>query len=326
MFGSRLGHGGTVPAGVARSYGPSMRIGIFGGNQAAGGSLDAAVDAAAAAREQGFATFWMPQIFGLDALTALAVIGREVPDIELGTSVIPTYPRHPMMLAAQALTTTEAVGGGHRLALGIGQSHQIVVEHMWGMSYGRPYSHLVEYLDALLPLLEGEGVHVTGEQVTAAGQLDFADVETPSVLVAALGPKMVDLCGRRTDGTITWMTGPKTIRDYLVPRLRAAAERAGRPAPRVVCELPICVTDDVDDARERAAGYFAAYGTLPSYQAMIAREGASGPEGLAVIGDEASVRQQLGVIEEAGATDFGAAEFGSGRELARTRELLRSLV
>src|SRR3954463_14442520 len=122
--------------------------------------LDSVVEQTRRLAGDGFQTAWMSQIFGMDALTALAVVGREVPGIELGTAVIPTYPRHPMMLAQQALTTQAAIGG--RLALGIGLSHQIVIESMWGLSFGKPVRHLREYLEVLMPLLGGSSVAFEG--------------------------------------------------------------------------------------------------------------------------------------------------------------------
>jgi F420-dependent oxidoreductase-like protein len=302
-----------------------MRIGIFGGDASPeAGTVDGIVAAARKAADDGFSTYWLPQIFGPDALTMLAVIGREVPGIELGTSVIPTYPRHPMALAAQALTTNAASGG--RLVLGIGLSHQIVIESMFGYSFDKPVRHMKEYLTVLGPLLRGEPVRFTGESLSCAGQITVAGASPCPVLVAALGPQMLRLAGSMTDGTITWMTGPATLKGHTVPALAAAAEEAGRPAPRVAAGLPVCVTDDVTAARERAATSFSIYGQLPSYRAMLDREGAAGPADVAIVGDEDAVRAQLDELEASGATDFVAAEFGaSSEERERTRALLKSV-
>ena len=129
------------------------------------GSVDDVVTSARQVADDGFATYWMAQVFGLDALTALTVVGREVGRIELGTAVIPTYPRHPWVMAQQALTTQAAIG--NRLALGIGLSHQLVIEGMWGMSFAKPILHLREYLEVLVPLSKGEAVSVQGATVTA---------------------------------------------------------------------------------------------------------------------------------------------------------------
>lgn len=301
-----------------------MRIGIFGG-LAATGSIDDVVADVRTAEEQGFHAYWVPQIFGYDALTLLAVVGRETERIELGTSVIPTYPRHPAMLAAQALTTQQACGG--RLTLGIGLSHQPVIEHMFGMSFDKPVRHLREYLDILMPLVDGKPANADGETLSAHLALDVPAPQPVPVQVAALGPQMLKLAGARTAGTILWMTGPQTIADHTVPTLRAAAEDAGNPEPHVTAGVPVCVTDDVDGTRARAAKVYAVYGQLPSYRAMLDREGLEGPADLAIIGDEDTVRERLAAFADAGVTDLAASEFGStDEERSRTRDLLRSLL
>ncbi len=299
-----------------------MRIGIFGG-VAGNGSIDQIVGAAREVADEGFPSYWLPQVFGPDALTTLAVVGREVPGIELGTAVIPTYPRHPVMLGAQALTT-QAISGG-RLVLGIGLSHQLVIEGMFGYSFDKPLRHMREYLEILLPIVHTGAASFDGETLSGHAGIAVTGSSPCPVLVAALGPKMLELAGRVADGTITWMTGPATLESHVVPTITAAAEAEGRPAPRVVCGLPICVTDDVPAARERAARNFSIYGTLPSYRAMLDREGADGPADVAIVGSEEEVRAQIARLAEVGTTDFMANEFGSKDEQARTRELLRSL-
>lgn len=286
-----------------------------------GGTVDDFIAEARAAKEAGYHTFWTSQIFGHDALTALALAGREVPDIELGTAVVPTYPRHPWVMAQQALTTQAAVGG--RLCLGIGLSHQIVVESMWGLSYGKPVRHLREYLSVLMPLLEGQPVQFQGEEYRVQGALAAVGSSRPSVVVAALGPQMLRVTGTLADGTSTWCVGPKTLSELTIPTLRQAAADAGRPEPRVVCALPVSVTDDVDSARKRAAEVFAVYDTLPSYKTMMNREGVDGPGGLAIVGTEAEVRDQVANLQAIGVTDFNAGVFTADpEERARTAAVL----
>src|ERR1700716_2424043 len=231
-----------------------MRIGIFGGETGQGaGGIDELIKAVHETADQGFAGYWLPQIFGIDALTALAVAGPHVPGIELGTSVIPTYPRHPLMLASQALTVQSAIGD--RLSLGIGLSHQFVIEQMFGFSFDKPVRHMREYLTILRALLDERSVQFKGESLSASAALTIApEVPAPTVLVAALGTQMLRLTGRMADGTITWMTGPSTLAAPIVPPLKSATAEAGRPeAFRVVAGLPVCVTDDADKAREKAA-------------------------------------------------------------------------
>lgn len=298
-----------------------MQIGLFLGSAT---DLDKTVAQARDARDAGFAAAWLAQIFNLDALTVLAVVGREVEGIALGTGVVPTYPRHPSVLAGQALTVQAA--SNNRLLLGIGLSHQIVVEGMWGYSFDKPARHMREYLSALVPLLRGEAVNVQGETLKAVGQTTVEHVTAPPVLLAALAPAMLKLAGAVADGTVTWMTGPATVRDHITPSINAAAAAAGRPAPRIAVGLPVQVTDDPAGARAAAAKTFAMYGQLPSYRAMLDREGAAGPADVAIVGDEATVRAQVQALAETGATDFVASPFGSATAVARTVEVLASLI
>jgi len=276
------------------------------------------------AAEAGFSSAWLANIFALDAVTALAVAGRNVPGIELGTAVVPTYPRHPAALAQQAITAHLALG--ERLVLGIGTSHKVVVEGAFGYSFDRPARHMRDYLSALVPLLVEGRVDVEGETITARYQATGPRPERPpSVVLAALAPRMLELAGTYADGTILWMTGPVTIRDHIVPTIGAAAEAAGRPAPRIICTLPVCVTRDEGAARQRADKVFAMYGRLPSYRAMLDREGAAGPGAVAIIGDQDAVVQQIRGLAAVGVTDFVAAEFARGEEAEHTGEVLGEL-
>lgn len=302
-----------------------MHLGIFGGAIAGEGGLDAVLASAREAADQGFPSYWLPQVFGLDALTTIALIGREVPGIELGTAVVPTYPRHPAMLAAQALTA-QAACGGRRLVLGIGLSHQVVIEGMFGMSFDKPVRHMREYLEILMPIVRGDSVSFTGETLTFNGAVQIPGAEPYPVLVAALGPQLLGLAGALADGTVTWMTGPATLESHTIPTITKAAEQAARPAPRIAVGLPVCVTDDPDGARERAARAFSIYDTLPSYKAMLEREGVGGPADVAIVGDEATVTAGIERLADVGVTDLAAVEFGSRDTRPRTRDLLRSLL
>lgn len=299
-----------------------MRIGIFAGDLGGPRStVAAAVESAKVAADDGFSSYWLPQIFGLDALTTLAVVGTLVPDIELGTAVVPVYPRHPAALAQQALTVQSA--SRSRLTLGVGLSHQMVIEHMYGYSFDRPASYMEEYLTALGPLLRGEQTDADTERLTTHLKLDVADVTPPGLIVAALGERMLRLAAEYADGTATWMTGPKTLAEHTVPTLRAAAGGADK---RVVAALPVAVTDDVAAAKARAAESFKIYGVLPSYRAMLDREGAAGPEDVALIGDAASVTDRIKAMVDSGVTEFVAVPFSGGDDAARTREALVSLL
>ena len=296
-----------------------MNIGIFGSSPTVDG-LQAEVEAVATA---GYASYWTNQIFDLDALTALAVISRAVPEIRLGTAVVPTYPRHPMALAQQALTVSQVSGG--RLDLGIGLSHKPVVEGMWGMSFDRPVKHMSDYLKILMPLLTEQSVSHGGELLTGRGQLGVR-AEAPPVYVAALGEQMLKLAGKLADGTVTWMTGPKTVAELTAPTINAAAEAAGRPAPAVIAAVPVCLTTDVDAARAKAAEDYMIYGQLPSYRAMLDHEGLGGPEDLALIGDIETIAAGLQRFTDAGATTVVANPFGSKEEVSAARSAIAELL
>ena len=303
-----------------------MKIGIFGGPLGKGG-YEAMVADVAAAAEAGFDSYWLSQIVGqADSMTLLGSISREVSDIRLGTSVVPTYPRHPMVMAEQARTVN--LMSGNRFNLGIGLSHQPVVEGMWGYSFDKPLRHAREYMEALMPLVRGENTSAVGETITARGQLTVGDsAEVPPVYLAALGPQMLKLAGRTCDGTITWMTGAKTLGSLTVPTITGAAAAAGRPEPEIVAGMPMWVTDNVDHAREMASKIFEIYGQLPSYRAMLDREGIAGPADLAIVGDENSCRARIEELQAAGVTKLTASEFADNAEdRQRTRALLASLL
>ncbi len=300
-----------------------MRIGVSLPDASGPDALTRVRDTIHQAADQGFTSAWMNNIFGLDALTALAVAGSGVDGIELGTAVVPTYPRHPAALAQQALTAAAALGG--RLTLGVGTSHKMVIEDMFGYRFDKPVAHTREYLSVLRPLLNGEPASVDGQQVSAHIALTTPGPKPVPLLVAALGPKMLRLAGELADGTVLWMTGPATVREHIVPEITAAAQAAGRPSPRVVCILPVCVTSDPGAAHAAAAKAFVIYGQLPSYRAMLDREGAAGPADVALIGDEDTVAGKLQVLADAGVTDFVAGEYARGGDAVRTRQFLASV-
>ncbi len=291
-----------------------MRISLISGldNES---PLQSCIADMARARDEGFARLWITQMpSDADLLTVLAAALREVPDIEVASGVVPIQNQHPTLLAQRALTLN-IIGEG-RFTLGIGVTHRAVTEGMWGVSWDRSVKRLSEYLDGLLPLLAGEQVDAPGELVTTRGSLQIPNAPAPQVYVAALGPQMLRVAGRRTAGTITWMTGPKTLREHVGPTLRGAAADAGRAAGSVAvaAALPVSVTDDVAQARSLAAQQFAMYGHLPSYRAMLDREGCAGPEDAALIGDESTVWRQLDELRDAGVDEFVAIPFDRSSE------------
>ncbi len=296
-----------------------MELGIFGSSRTVS-ELTEQVESAA---NLGYSTFWTPQIFNLDALTALAVVSSNVPNIRLGTSVVPTYPRHPMMLAQQALTVNQVSGG--RLDLGIGLSHKPVVEGMWGMSFEGPVGHMRDYLTILMALLHEGAISHGGKHLTSRGGIDVP-ADPPPVLVAALGPQMLKLVGKTADGTTTWMTGPKTIQDHVVPVINDAAEKEGRSRPQVVAAIPVCIHSDKEVANDHAKRDFGFYGDLPSYRAMLDREGLENSWDIALTGSFEQVAEGMQEYVDAGATQVVAAVYGPEESRLETVSRLAELL
>jgi F420-dependent oxidoreductase-like protein len=302
-----------------------MRIGLSGG----AASVDKIIEQAQRAEADGFTALWYPSAVAGDPLVAMALAGRATSTIELGTAVLQTYTAHPTLQAARALSVAAAMGRPG-FTLGIGPSHQPVIESAYGMAYDHPGRHTEEYVRVLAPLLRRENVSFDGEdfRVRAAAPMVRGDAPV-SLLISALAPRLLRVAGELADGTILWMGTAKAISAHVAPRIQAAADAAGRPAPRIVAGLPVAVTDDVDEARRTANTQFAVYGTLPNYRRLLDAGGAPSPGDAAVVGDEASVTEQLEALFAAGATDVWAAPFPVGSDTrasrARTRALLASL-
>ncbi len=303
-----------------------MRLGINGTGLVQRASIDAIVQDAQKAATDGFSSYWLAEhpTGGFDALTVLSVVGQKVADIELGTAIVPTFPRHPLVLAGQALTIRTAIG--NRLTLGIGLSHEVMMAQL-GIGFEKPIRHLREYLSILMPLLTDGKVSFDGEVLSCHAEIFQAPAEPCPVVVAALGPQALRVAGTRTQGTTLAWVGPRTVREHIKPKLFEAAEVAGRPAPRIIATLPVCVTDEVDAMRGLITKLLAHYGELPSYRAMFDHEGVDGPADVALIGDESQVRAKLDELAEAGVTDFAATEFTPTKaDRTRTRELLKSVL
>jgi 5,10-methylenetetrahydromethanopterin reductase len=283
-----------------------MRIGVMIGGDGRQLSIDDVIGIARQVEAAGLDDVWMANIFSFDAISTLMLVGREVPRIGLGTAVTPTFPRHPTAIAQQALTTAAATG--NRFTLGIGLSHQLVIENMLGLSYQEPARHMREYLSVLMPLARGEPANFQGQEYRVSNvALDVPGATRLPVVVAALGPVMLKIAGELADGTNTWMVGPKTMEDHIIKRIRTSAAAAGRPDPSVVGGFPIILTNKPDDAKAKIAQQLTIYGQLPSYRAMLDREGAAGPADIAIAGDENLIRGQLKRLEDIGVTHFNAA-------------------
>lgn len=303
-----------------------IRIGV-GVLNTGGTELETQLEAIREAEAAGFQSAWIPSIFGFDAMTLAALAGRQTRSIEIGTAVVITHSRHPLYMAQQALTTQAAAGG--RFVLGLGPSHKVVIENMLGLSFQRPARHVREYLTVVKQLMKDGKTSFQGETQQVNAALNLKGATPLPVLIGALGPLMRKIAGAVADGTITWMTGPRTLGGTLVPEICAAAEEAGRPRPRVVAGFPVALTEDAAAARETAGKILAMYGTLPSYRAMLDAERVEGPADLVIAGDENAIEEAIRGLASAGVTDFNAAILPCGSDakatMTRTHEFLSEL-
>ena len=299
-----------------------MRIGVVIGRPGGyGDTLSQLVAEYEQARAAGVSSVWMTQHLGFDALTLISSWGVEG-DVEVGTAVIPVQTRHPVVLAEQALTAEVLCGG--RLALGLGLADAETLEGLYGLPRRRSVSYLSDYLSTLDALMAGTRA-TPNESFGFSTRLGAELPTPPSVLIAALGPRMLQLAGERSAGTITWMTGAATIESYVSPTIRAAAEAAGRPDPRVVVCLPVCVTENPASARERLGAVIGGYRGIPSYEAMLEREGVADAVDVAIIGSADEVGAALTGLSSRGATDVAAIPLGNPDEVGATWDLIGAI-
>jgi F420-dependent oxidoreductase-like protein len=266
--------------------------------------------------------------WSLDAFLALSVAAQATERVELGTAVVPTYPFHPMAMARSALSLNAIAHG--RLALGIGPSHQSVIESMYGLSYDHAADHTREYVMALHSAFSGDDdiAEAHGQFFDYGSMFAVPDAPTPSLLIAALAPRMLRLAGEHADGTILWFADEEALATHVLPRITAAASAAGRPAPRIVSAIPFAVCDEAE-GRAQAAKVFATYEQIPTYQRILARGAGGHPADVVLVGSVAQLAERLARWQELGVTDVIAAPFPVGEDrtgsLQRTRDGLAEL-
>ncbi len=303
-----------------------MRIGIYGGNVRRGRPLTTLVDEIVEKEEEGFVSYWMPQVHMFDALTMIALAGQRTSTIEMGTAVVPSYPRHPNALAQQAATVNSLTDG--RLVLGVGPSHAPGIEAL-GLKYDRPAQHMREYVSVIKALTTEGQVDHQGDVYQIKTGIAVPDAKPFPIVMSALAPLMLKAAAEVADGTVTWMVGRKTIAENTVPRITRAAAAAGRDAPRVIVGLPVCVHDDKEQAIARANQVFGHYYSLPNYRRQLDNEGLSSAGEIAIVGNESDVESQLQAFFDAGATEVLASVFPAGDDsrgsFTRTNELLKGL-
>ena len=295
-----------------------MRIGLFIGGAGSAGTLEDQIKQVVEAEKAGFDSLWAAHIMDVDVMTMLSMAAEQTNRIEMGTAVTPTFLRHPIAMAQQALTLQKVAKG--RFTLGIGVNHKPVVENRLGMKFHRPWRHMFEYLNIIHALTREGKVDYQGEIFSANTQFTMPTFSQVPVLLAALGPKMLNTAGEFADGTITWMTGTETLKNYIVPTITKAATTVGRGSPRIVAAVPLVVTDDREAGFKAADRYFGRYGQLPSYRAMLDREGVESSAEMALIGDERELEEILKGYSSAGVTDLAVQIFSNDPNLKNSSE------
>lgn len=290
-----------------------MRIGLTGGAS----TVDAIVDQAKEAEQQGFSALWYASSVARDPVTAMAIAGRETTRIELGTAVLQTYPCHPLLQANRAMAAAEAMGRPG-FTLGIGPSHEPLIRDVYGLSYAHPGRHTEEYLQIISAILRGETIHLDGADWTAHLPGVGPRPEVP-LLLSALSPRMLRIAGQYADGTICWMASTAAIESHVAPRIRSAAEQAGRPAPRIVAGLPVAVHPNAHTAREAIDRASHRYAGMTNYRRIIETGGGRTPADVSIVGDEKSVEEQLRRLIDAGATDIWAQPVPVGDDPAQRK-------
>jgi F420-dependent oxidoreductase-like protein len=304
-----------------------MTLGVAFAAEDTGNVVDDLIAQTRQAAHAGLKSVWFSQLLDHDAVTVAALAGREVPGIAIGTSVVPIYPRNPLLLGALAQTAQAATHG--RFTLGVGLGAQDLLEPAYGVPYPPPIRHLREYLTVLRQLFDGDKVDFDGETLSVHPALPTAVAGGASVpiVVAAMGPQALRVTGELADGTLPFLAGPRAIAERIVPAITRAAESAGRPAPKIIAAVPAVVTDDVDEVREVFAGQLSFYDSIPSYRKIVDAEGAASAGELAVIGNEKTVTAAIQRYFDAGATEVVLSMSGlrNTEDRLRTWQLLGEL-
>ncbi|MFJ5293859.1 LLM class F420-dependent oxidoreductase [Streptomyces sp. NPDC088348] len=305
-----------------------MTVGVALNAPDAVNQIDATVQLAREAAGAGLRSAWFGQTFGADSPQLAAIVGREVSGLNVGTSAIPVFGRHPLVVSSQAQTAQAATHGRYHLGLALGT--KLLTEGGFGIPYARPIARLCEFLVALRQLTETGAADFHGELLTAttpvSARVPGAEGGVP-LLVAAMGPQALRASGELADGILPYLAGPRALAEHIVPAVTAAAEAAGRPAPRIVAIVPGVVTDDADSVRQKAGEQLAFYEQIPSYARVIELSGGTRAVDVAVIGNEKTVAAEVRRYRDAGATEvvFAATEIAGDAARRRTWEILGEL-
>ncbi len=284
-------------------------------------TLDESVARAQAADRLGFESVWITQLpDARDAALVLAAYAMNTKRVKLGTGVLPIYTRHPTAMVQMAATLDELSGG--RFILGMGISHKVTVEAMWGLKLDSPVDAMREYMTIVRTSLREGGCSFDGAHFTARWSYSGPRRADLPIMISALNPRMLDLAGELADGVVLWMCSPAYIRDHVVPAIRAGREKAGKPLEgfEIVSPVPLCLTSDRKAALDVFRQTVMRYASLPYYRKMMDASGFKAeldagevPEAmidqLAGIGDERNIREAIERYRAAGVTLPGAGPF-----------------
>tara|TARA_Y100000588_G_scaffold108100_1_gene118416 strand:- start:873 stop:1790 length:918 start_codon:yes stop_codon:yes gene_type:complete len=254
--------------------------------------------------DKGFKSLWIANANSYDALNLALYLSTQTSSIELGTAVIPVFPKHPVELAQQILTT--AMISNNRLKIGLGVSHKHRVENELGLRYVTPVLYMKEFLIILKDILHKGYSKYKGSLFNIDVSIDAETSNDVDIYLAALGPKMLGLAREYTEGTITWMTGYKTIKNNIFPALNSKTDNT----KCILSSIPICITDDVEAVTNEAKSIFKFYNNYPNYKKMIIQEGVKDPSDLAIVGDEDYAYNVLQEYANSGVTEILAVVFG----------------
>ena len=296
------------------------------GVQVVAGDAPGLLAGIAAADRAGVETAWLTQGPNQpDPLIVFAQAAAQTEQIQLGTSIVTTYPRHPLALAQSAMAIDQLAPG--RLRLGVGPSHQPIIEGFYSIPFERPLQNLREYLTILNAILKTGEVSYRGELLHAEAK--FAPTQV-SVLASALRPKAFGVCGELTAGAISWMCPLPYIRDVAGPAMEAGAQKAGRAAPAMIVHVPVVLSEDAAAVRAAAKKQFGFYQGMPYYSQMLQDAGypeAAGTEfsdamsdGLVISGSEAEVGDRIRGLAAYGTDEMLAAIVMVGAEPQATAD------
>lgn len=228
------------------------------------------VEGIVTAEQAGIQCAWLT-VGGLapDPFAVFGAAAARTSRIRFGTSIVPTFPRHPLAMAQGAMAVDQLAPG--RLRLGVGPSHKPVIEGTWGIPFERPLEHLREYLTILKSILGTGSVEFQGRRLTARGTIGAPTKVT--VMASALRANGFRLAGELADGAISWVCPLPYLRDVALPAIRQGAEKAGRTPPPLIAHIPVVVSENVEAVREGARRQVGIYPRVPFYQQMFADAG-----------------------------------------------------